>query len=70
MEPIYFKLSIPPSPASHCRSTNNNDLPGLRFVLTYDINEELHNSFSKDVTKEQIEAGGGEVRTKLLSKLF
>ena len=35
-------------------------------MLTYDINEELHNSFSKDVTKEQIEAGGGEVRTKLL----
>lgn len=39
---------------------------GLRFVLTYDINEELHNSFSKDVTKEQIEAGGGEVLSDLV----
>jgi len=38
---------------------------GLKFVLTYDIDAELHNSFSKDVTKEQIEAGGGQVLTDL-----
>lgn len=39
---------------------------GLRFVLTYDIDAVLHNSFSKDVTKEQIEAGGGEVLSDLV----